>query len=132
MIGTCLYCDTSFEYNPHHQRGKYCNNVCQNKHKRQLYITEWLQGSVSGGNTFRVSNHVRHYLLEQSGYKCSKCGWSGKNIHTGLVALEIDHKDDDPFNHSHDNLQVLCPNCHSMKTLPPSKSKGGRGRLAQG
>ena len=57
---------------------------------------------------------------------CSKCSWSGTNIHTGKVPLEIDHIDDDPFNHSSGNLQVLCPNCHSLKTQPPSKSMGGR------
>ena len=139
MIGTCLYCGTSFKYNPHHQRGKYCNNACQGKHKRQVYITEWLQGSVSGGRSYVLSNHVRHHLLEEADYKCSECGWSKVNPHTGNVPLEIDHIDDNPYNHSPDNLQVLCPNCHSLKTLPPSRSKGGRykdgghpkGRLTQ-
>ena len=123
---TCLNCSTVFDYNPHHKKGKYCNNKCQNEHKRKEYISEWLQGSVSGGNSYTLSNHVRHYLLEQCQNQCSKCGWSETNIHTGKVSLEIDHIDDDPFNHSPDNLQVLCPNCHSVKTLPPSKSKGGR------
>jgi 5-methylcytosine-specific restriction endonuclease McrA len=90
-----------------------------------LFVEEWKKGGP-GGNGYIVSNHVRRYLLEQSDYKCSCCGWSQVNPHTGNVPLEIDHIDNDPFNHSQDNLQVLCPNCHAVKTLPPNKSKGGR------
>ena len=126
LITKCLNCSTEFSYNPHHSRGKYCNNKCQQEHSKSIYISEWKQGLVSGGKSYNLSNYVRNYLMEEAQHKCSQCGWSGTNIHTGNVPLEIDHIDDDPFNHSPDNLQVLCPNCHSLKTQPPSKSKGGR------
>ena len=137
---TCLNCETVFTYNPHHKRGKYCNNKCQQEYQRDKYLTEWKRGLNSGGNSYRLSHHIRHHLLEQVDYKCSKCGWGEKNIHTGNVPLEIDHIDDDPYNHAPDNLQVLCPNCHALKTLAPQQSKGGRyksgnhpkfGRVAQ-
>jgi len=140
QTATCLNCSTTFTYNPYHKKGKYCNNKCQQEHTRNQYITEWKEGLISGGSSYNLSQYVRNYLLEKAQYKCSKCGWSGTNIQTGKVPLEIDHIDDDPFNHSPNNLQVLCPNCHSLKTQPPSKSKGGRyqngghpkhGRLAQ-
>lgn len=122
----CLNCGKEFQYNPHHKKGKYCSNQCQQDYKKTQYITEWKQGLTDGGNSYRLSEYVRNYLIEESGHKCSKCGWGEINIHTGRVPLEIDHIDDDPFNHSPGNLQVLCPNCHSLKTLPPIKSKGGR------
>ena len=126
QTATCLNCSTAFKYNPHHKRGKYCNNKCQQEHKRKQFITEWKQGLVSGGSSYHLSQYVRNHLLEEADYKCSKCGWTGTNIHTGRVPLEIDHIDDDPHNHSPDNLQVLCPNCHACKTQAPQKSKGGR------
>lgn len=46
------------------------------------------------------------------GYKCECCGlseWMGKEI-----TLEVHHKDGDSLNNELDNLQLLCPNCHSM------------------
>ena len=46
------------------------------------------------------------------GYKCEICGlseWIGKKI-----TLEVHHIDGDSLNNELDNLQLLCPNCHSM------------------
>lgn len=45
-------------------------------------------------------------------YKCEKCGvssWNGNDI-----ILELHHKDGDHSNNRFDNLQILCPNCHSQ------------------
>lgn len=122
----CLSCSKFFKYKPSQSNGKYCCCQCAADGKRKHYISEWILGKNDGGNGFELSNHIRHYLLEQTNYKCPKCGWGEINPHTKKVPLEIDHIDDDPFNHSPSNLQVLCPNCHSLKTKPPSKSKGGR------
>ena len=126
LESTCLNCEIAFKYNPHHKKGKYCSNQCQQDYNKTIYIAEWKRGLVSGGKSYNLSQYVRNYLIEEAKNKCSKCGWSGVNIHTGRTPLEIVHIDDDPFNHSPENLQVLCPNCHSLKTQPPQKSKGGR------
>ena len=45
-------------------------------------------------------------------YKCFKCGireWQGSRI-----VLEIEHKDADFQNDVADNLEFICPNCHSQ------------------
>lgn len=45
-------------------------------------------------------------------YKCECCGnteWNGKPI-----PLELHHIDGDHSNNTKENLQVLCPNCHSQ------------------
>lgn len=46
-------------------------------------------------------------------YRCNKCSigtlWQGENLN-----LEIDHKDGNCLNNTLDNLQFLCPNCHSQ------------------
>lgn len=122
----CLTCSKLFKYKPSQSNGKYCSCQCAADGRKKEYINEWIIGKNSGGNGFQLSRHIRNYLLEQTGHNCPKCGWGELNIHTGKVPLEIDHIDDNPFNHSPSNLQVLCPNCHSLKTQPPNKSKGGR------
>ena len=50
-------------------------------------------------------------LITLRGRKCERCGlteWLGKPIN-----LEIHHIDGDRLNNSLDNLELLCPNCHS-------------------
>lgn len=45
------------------------------------------------------------------GRKCENCGmetWLGQPI-----TLEVHHKDGEHLNNELDNLQLLCPNCHS-------------------
>ena len=50
--------------------------------------------------------------------KCELCGvtnWLGKRL-----KLELHHIDGNRFNNNFENLQILCPNCHS---LTPNHSK---------
>lgn len=50
-------------------------------------------------------------LIALRGYKCEMCGlthWLGNPI-----VLEVHHKDGDRLNNVLENLQLLCPNCHS-------------------
>ena len=50
-------------------------------------------------------------LREEIG-RCEVCGideWRGEKI-----TLEVHHIDGDRSNNTKDNLQVLCPNCHSL------------------
>lgn len=46
-------------------------------------------------------------------YKCEICGaseWLGK-----YLPLELHHKNGDSSDNEYDNLQILCPNCHSIQ-----------------
>jgi Zn finger protein HypA/HybF involved in hydrogenase expression len=50
-------------------------------------------------------------LLEQD-HKCNKCGisdWLGNPI-----TFELEHKDGNKNNNVRENLEILCPNCHSQ------------------
>ena len=65
-------------------------------------------------------------MLEKADYKCSKCGWHEVNPTTGLIPLEVHHKDGNYRNNIEDNLEVLCPNCHSLTPNFKALNKEGR------
>jgi hypothetical protein len=62
-----------------------------------------------------VKSHVMKLKLIEDGIKehiCENCGireWLGKP-----TPLELHHIDGNRFNNKFDNLQILCPNCHSQ------------------
>jgi len=45
---------------------------------------------------------------------CEECGWS-KRTPDGYLPLEIHHMNGDNTDNRPSNLEVLCPNCHSLK-----------------
>jgi hypothetical protein len=54
----------------------------------------------------------RRRVFEEQNYCCNKCGiseWFAKPI-----SLELEHKDGNNLNNSRENLEGLCPNCHSI------------------
>lgn len=105
---------------------KYCDNKCQHEHQYKIYVTSWLAGLENGvslkyGN---ISKHVRRYLIERDGEKCSVCGWREVNPYTGKIPVEVDHIDGNWQNNSQKNLRLLCPNCHSLTPTYKARNKG--------
>lgn len=59
----------------------------------------------------RIS-HLKSHLIELRGHKCENCGnseWFDQPI-----KLEVHHIDGNRTNNNLENLQLLCPNCHSL------------------
>lgn len=96
--------------------------------KYRNYIARWKQGLENGmrGKT-ATSAHIRRYLFEKYTSMCSKCQWGETNPYTKKVPLEINHIDGDFTNNNEENLELLCPNCHSLTKHFRSCNKG-RGR----
>ena len=69
---------------------------------------------VFSGKVSIKSGTLRIRLI-QEGYKenkCEECGineWNGK-----MLVLELDHKNGNHNDNHLENLQILCPNCHSQ------------------
>ena len=64
--------------------------------------------------------------LIREGYiedKCSRCGWCQKREGEEFTPCELHHKDGDSTNHSLDNLDLICPNCHSLTETYRAKNK---------
>lgn len=110
---TCTYCGKTFVKYPA-SSNKYCCPECAHAHRKQQYIDNWKEGVISGTSNYTCSSFVRNYLLQKHNYKCEKCGWGEINPHTNRVPLQIHHIDGNSENNTEENLQVLCPNCHSL------------------
>mgnify|MGYP006337132947 CR=1 FL=1 len=75
-------------------------------------------------------NKVTAVLFEKYNNKCCKCGWGEINPYTGNIPLEVEHKDGNYMNNSEDNLELLCPNCHSLTSTYKGANKG-KGRISR-
>ena len=107
----CLNCNKTLV----NRQRKFCSSSCQAEYKYKQYIQLWKNGEVNGvTGQFGISQHIKHYLLERANYKCEKCGWHKVNKFTNKIPLEVHHKDGDHRNNNEDNLELLCPNCHSL------------------
>lgn len=82
--------------------------------QRYFSIEQWLSSEWDGNSASGTARRIRDYLVAESHDKCVSCGWGEKNIVTGKACLELHHVDGNPFNSKRDNLQILCPNCHSL------------------
>jgi len=91
-----------------------CNQACDAEYKKNKRIKEWINGEWNASTGSGASKTVLRFLLEQSNYKCSRCGWGEINPSVGHPILDIHHKDGNRKNNFYENLEVLCPNCHSL------------------
>lgn len=91
----------------------YCSKQCEKEFKNKTRIEDWSNGKLNL-NMSQLPEYIRNFLLEESKFKCIKCGYSGFNPFTGKTILHIHHKDGNHTNNIKENLEVLCPNCHAM------------------
>ena len=63
-------------------------------------------------NSKARTGNLRPALIHLRGHRCECCGnteWMGQPI-----TLEIHHKNGNNTDHSLENLELLCPNCHAL------------------
>lgn len=103
---------------------KYCNSKCKVEYEHTLYIDRWKRGLENGKTANNeVSNYVRYYLLDRYKSSCIKCGWDKRHPIDNMPLVEINHIDGDSSNCNENNLEVLCPNCHSMTPTHGARNK---------
>jgi hypothetical protein len=98
---------------------KYCNIKCQYDYKRLSIFNE-----IESGNTSISHKWYKKYLIDKHGNECMKCGWSEINPRSNRVPIELEHIDGNSDNNSLDNLELLCPNCHSLTPTYKALNKG--------
>lgn len=73
-------------------------------------LQDILNGKHPEYQSFKLKNRLIKEGIKEN--KCECCGiseWNGKPLN-----LELHHIDGNSCNHLLDNLQLLCPNCHSQ------------------
>lgn len=84
-------------------------------HKKQILQSDYFELSFES---------LRFRILYEQDEKCNKCGlseWLGESL-----VLELEHKDGNHFNNERSNLEMLCPNCHSLTETWRGRNKRER------
>ena len=119
------------EFHGSHNNQKFCNGKCQHNYAYKQYIERWKNGKETGIiGRYSISKYLRRYIFEKFNNKCCKCGWSEINPYTRNIPLEVEHKDGDYTNNLEDNLELLCPNCHSLTSTYKGANRG-KGRTSR-
>lgn len=88
--------------------------------KKRSYTDE----ELFSNRTYKIAQTVLiKRLKEIRDWKCEMCGlneWMGKTL-----PLEVHHIDGNNYNNELSNLQILCPNCHSLTNNWRSRNKKG-------
>jgi len=117
----CLFCKK--EFRTERKNNKFCSLKCykdyvgeERNKKRNLYITRWKNNKEKGwiGKVCIINPIIKSYLIEKYRNKCCKCGWDKINPTTKKVPLQVDHVDGNAKNCKEENLELICPNCHSL------------------
>lgn len=74
---------------------------------------------------YKSRETLRKNLIVLRGHKCECCGLDSWNDLP--IALQVHHKDGDGLNNLLDNLELLCPNCHSQTDNYCGRNKTGTG-----
>ena len=113
LKGKCKNCNNQLI---HKNSSLFCNQVCHKDFQYKENLNQWGDEGFLGytGKTVQLKKFIRRFLLEEANNKCSKCGWGEINEITQKAPLEINHIDGNAKNCIKDNLEVLCPNCHSL------------------
>ena len=115
-IKPCLNCGKNtkgFTSTPN----KYCSVQCQQDHRLKIRIGAWLAGDMKQTNRW-----LRRALIYLRGNRCQVCGiedWNGKPM-----VFEVEHIDGNSENNHHDNVCLICPNCHSQTATYKGANKG--------
>ena len=110
----CLLCKNELK---NRWQQKYCSNKCQAEYQYRACISAWRTNSRKSMlkvATKNISRHLKRYLIETHGERCSQCGWDKRHPLTNRVPLEVDHIDGDADNNTQSNLRIICPNCHAL------------------
>ncbi|HNP79529.1 MAG TPA: HNH endonuclease signature motif containing protein [Candidatus Pacearchaeota archaeon] len=100
-----------YGFDAKHFKGKAWNRGLEYSLKNKIPLE-----NILNKDSFFQSFKLKKRLIKE-GFKppyCEECGWA-KRSEDGRLPLELHHIDGDTHNNCLDNLQILCPNCHSLK-----------------
>lgn len=115
------------------RHSKFCNHQCQIDYQYSQYITRWFAGQESGEKyPGEIAGPVRRWLFLRAKHACEKCKWAEVNPTSGRIPLTANHIDGNSRNTVPTNLELLCPNCHSLTSSYGNLNRGNGRRKRLG
>ena len=108
----CLNCGKPLPYLK--KENDFCSKTCYNEYRYNSLIERWINGENFTKGGHQVTTFIKRYLMNIHNNKCEKCNWGEEHPITHTVPLAVHHIDGDCTNNKIENLQLLCPNCHSL------------------
>lgn len=113
----CKYCSKTLNGSPSRESRLgnkiFCDNKCQASFRTATLEQEFIDGKFIGKLIgFQTRSWTRDLLIKMKGYKCNVCSCIEHNCKP--LSLEVNHIDGDAENNTLENLEFLCPNCHSQ------------------
>jgi hypothetical protein len=156
MIKKCEKCNTEFDAYSKYGEKRFCSRKCANsrvfseesKLKKSLALKGKKTGLRGGLTEEKFNTKVKKYkekvqkrlfeipfeelgfdrkrrrVFAEQNYCCNKCGIS--EWQEFKISLELEHKDGNNQNNDRDNLEGLCPNCHSITDTWRGRNKPKR------
>lgn len=118
-INHCINCDKIIS-----NKNTYCNYNCQKEYEHKQIFKKIESNSFLLDNKTTEAKWIKKYLISIKGNKCEKCGWCEVHPITGNIPIEMNHIDGDSDNNNLNNVELLCPNCHSLTHNYGSLNKG--------
>ena len=125
---TCMTCSAPFTKS-NSIRAARCPDCVKSGHSYQREIFETRLKSWTNSQYFATTHFARRALIHLLGAKCQKCGWNKIHSTTGNVPVQVHHIDGNNKNNRRENVELLCPNCHSLTPNFMSLNKIGRGEV---
>lgn len=105
-IRTCQWCNKEFVHDTYNSQGLYCSIQCSGKGSDLKRKANWEK--TINERSLMKQNAKKILLAGATG--CARCGWNDY-----LQVLEVHHKDRNHKNNFLSNLELICPNCHSVE-----------------
>lgn len=96
----------------------------EEKYKQLVQLFEEGNNFIKGSS--QVPTFIRRYLFQKYNNCCQICGWGEENPYNHKIPLAIHHIDGDCTNNRISNLELLCPNCHSLTNNFGSLNKNSK------
>ena len=113
----CAYCNKKHERRSN-TMNKYCDNVCQQKHRKHIRNIK-IEQDENMGKSVGKKRLIISYLKDTNRWYCNQCGALAEES-----PLEFHHIDGNRHNNRLSNSMVLCRNCHGRTQNFRSKNKG--------
>lgn len=114
---SCLNCEkTVINAN---SETKFCSRKCCGE-----FRTKGIFQQIKNGTGSFNSETYKKFMISKYGEKCMLCDWAELNTNTNSIPIELHHIDGDSDNNKVNNLQLLCPNCHSLTKYWKGATKG--------